>query len=188
MGECMIKMTIWVASLFLIQATYAENTLLHGEEIEEGVSYAYPFFYDGTDSFSYEDSSKIKSKTDASKKESSTSRRAKIGKAEFTVEVENTDFISQCLAERDRSREKNEPEEEKKTRKRRKSDFWDDDKSEKRRKSDEERKSRFWEDDVTDQKRKPGIWSNDKDEEEDKNHNPRVSASFKWSSDNRDCR
>lgn len=80
-------------------------------DIEEGTSYSYPFFYDDADSFSDEDVSKLESMTDSSKDASSSAWHGKIGNAKVTVDVENTDFLSQCQAKWESKHKKKETEE-----------------------------------------------------------------------------
>lgn len=86
------------------------------KDIEEGISYPYPFFYDSTDSFSVEDTAKHESKKDSSKNESPSARHAPLGKGTLTVDAENTDFLSQCEAKWDKIQEKNKPVKKKKSR------------------------------------------------------------------------
>ena len=123
----MIKKTELAVLLLLTQASFAEISPLHVGDIEEGVSYPYPFFYDDTDSFSDEDESELESKADESKK-SPTAQHARIGKAKITVDVENTDFLSQCQAEWERTQKKDEPKKSKSSNFRKDSDDEKDDK------------------------------------------------------------
>lgn len=82
----------------------------NAEDLEEGISYPYPFEYEEEDSFSDEDEGAAK---DDSKKKSSPAWQGYIGKVKVAVDVENTDFLSQCQAKWDSMREKDKPNEEK---------------------------------------------------------------------------
>jgi len=110
--------------LLLTQAVFAEVPPSHVENPEEGTSYSYPFFYDDTNSFSAEDTGKHESKKDSLKDKSASTWHGAIGKADVTIDVENTDFLSQCQAKWDSMQKKNKPE------KKRKSRFMDNDKDE----------------------------------------------------------
>jgi hypothetical protein len=114
--NCMMKRTQLAVLLLLTQTSFAEISPSHAEDLEEGTSYPYPFFYDDTDSFSDEDTSGLESKADTSKGESPTAWHGTVGKAKVTVDVENTDFLSQCQAKWDSMQKKNEPEKKKRSR------------------------------------------------------------------------
>jgi hypothetical protein len=116
MGDGMMKMTTLAMLLLLTQAVFAEIPPSRVEDPEEGISYPYPFFYDDTDSFSAEDAGEHESKNDSSKDESPSAWHGTIGKAKVTVDVENTDFLSQCQAKWDSMQKKNKPEKKKKSR------------------------------------------------------------------------
>jgi hypothetical protein len=111
-GEWRMKRTRLAMLLLLTQASFAAILPLHAEDLEEGISYPYPFVY--------EDESELESKADSSKDESPTAWHGTIGKAKVTVDVENTDYLSQCQAKWDSMQKKNKPE-------KRKSRFKDDD-------------------------------------------------------------
>ncbi len=100
--------------LLLAQVQFFAISLSYAEEPEENVVYPYPFVYD-TDDTVDEDKSDRESKPESSKKESKNAWHGKLGAAEVTIDVENTDFISQHQAERERIRKKNAPEKEKKS-------------------------------------------------------------------------
>ena len=102
--------------LLLTQSGFAATLPSHAENLEEGVSYPYPFFYDDTDSAIDEEASNPQSKADGSKDASPPAWQGKIGNAEVTVDVENTDFISQCQAEWESKRKKDAPKEKKESR------------------------------------------------------------------------
>jgi hypothetical protein len=112
----MIKLIKLTVLLLFMQMGFAEISTSHEEECEQTTSFAYPFFYDDTDSFSYEDTSEDKPKTDSAKNDSPTAQHAKIGKAKVTVDVENTDFLSQCQAKWEKMKKKKEPEKKKRSR------------------------------------------------------------------------
>jgi hypothetical protein len=120
-GEWRMKRTRLAMLLLLTQASFAAILPLHAEDPEEGISYPYPFVYDDADSFSDEDESELESKVDSSKDESPTAWHGTIGKAKVTVDVENTDYLSQCQAKWDSMQKENKPEKKKKSR------FKDDD-------------------------------------------------------------
>jgi hypothetical protein len=111
----MIKMTKLTILLLLTQISFMEISLLHAEDSQEESSYPYPLFYDGADSFSDEDTDRRKSKADSSKAESPSAWHGKVGNATVTIDVENTDFISQCQAEWERREKKNASEKKKRS-------------------------------------------------------------------------
>jgi hypothetical protein len=101
--------------LLLLQTSFAITPSSHAEDVEERTSYPYPLFYEDTDSFSDEDLSDLESKADSSKDESPSAWHGKIGTAKVTVDVENTDFLSQCKAEWEKRQKKNEPKKKKRS-------------------------------------------------------------------------
>ena len=115
MEDDMIKKTTLAILLLLTQAVFAEIPPSCVGDPEEGTSYLYPFFYDDTDSFSAEDADEHESKKDSSKDESPTAWHGTIGNAKVAVDVENTDFLSQCRAKWDNIKKKNKPEKKKKS-------------------------------------------------------------------------
>jgi hypothetical protein len=99
----------FIALLVLAQICFVEATSI--EEPEEGVTYAYPFTYDEetvTDDKSHQDSSKAKSK-----KDHPPAWQGKIGAADVTVDVLNTDFLSQYRAKWDKTQNKSKKKKEK---------------------------------------------------------------------------
>ncbi len=114
----MINIACLTTLMLLIAAIPSSGT----ENLEEGVSYPYPFFYDDTESYFDEDAGALESKADSSKAKSPPAWQGNIGKAEVTIDVENTDFLSQCQDKWDKMQKKNKPEEKKKER----SNHWDD--------------------------------------------------------------
>lgn len=111
----MVKMTKLTALLLLTQMSFTEISPLHAEDSQEESSYPYPLFYNEVDSFSEEDADRRESKTDSSKAESPNARHGKIGNATVTIDVENTDFISQCQAEWEKRQKKNASEKKKRS-------------------------------------------------------------------------
>jgi hypothetical protein len=112
----MVKMPALAVSLLLTQVVCSETLPSSAEEVEEGITYQYPFSYENTDSFFAEDVDKDESKKVPSKDESPSAWQGTLGKGKLTVDVENTDFVSQCQAKWDKIKEKNKPEEKKKPR------------------------------------------------------------------------
>jgi len=98
----LIKISVLLA---LAQMSFAETSDSHTEDLKENISCSYPFYYD-IDAISDED--EHGSKDDLLKGESPTAQHAKIGNAEVTVDVENTDFSSQCQAKWGEMRDKRE--------------------------------------------------------------------------------
>lgn len=101
-----------ILPLLFVQVHFASSPSCI-EEPEESVFYPYPFVYDSDDAVD-DDESDSKSKPKSSKKESKNAWHGKLGTAEMTIDVENTDFVSQYKAEWERIRKKNAPEKEKK--------------------------------------------------------------------------
>jgi hypothetical protein len=77
--------------LMVFFASYAGMSSLGADEIEEGVSYPYPFFNEDGDSIP---DKKILSKEEK-KEESKTARTAKVGRFTFSADVKNADKLSQ---------------------------------------------------------------------------------------------
>ncbi len=86
----------------------------YAEDLQEGVTYSYPFFYDDSDAF--EDEDEPKQAQSASKKKQASVYEGKMGNADVVIDVGNTDFPSQCHAEWEEiKRRKGVPKEEKKS-------------------------------------------------------------------------
>ncbi len=107
----MMRMTITTLLVLLTRTVLSETESSPTGEIEEGVSYAYPLFFDNEESSSNSDHVKPMEQTDPFKKEeaSSTVWEAKLGSGKLTVEAENTDELSQFKAQREKAREQNIP-------------------------------------------------------------------------------
>ncbi len=91
----------------LMQMSFAGISASCGEALEENVSYPYLFYHDAEE-VSDEEAEEHESKDDLKKNKSKTAQHAKIGKAEVMVDVENTDFKSQCQAQWEKRRNKGE--------------------------------------------------------------------------------
>jgi hypothetical protein len=105
----MIKMTALTVLLLLTQTSFAEISPSGAEDLEEGTSYPYPFFYDDTDSPPNEGGNAFKLKADALKDESPDAWHGKIGNAKITIAAENTDSLSQRQTEREDRRKRDKP-------------------------------------------------------------------------------
>jgi hypothetical protein len=99
------KLVLLPILLLSVQASFA----VCGEDPEEGVPYLYPFFYDDADEYTGEPASKA----DKPEEKSPTAWYGNMGRAKVIVDVENTDFLSQCQAEWDNIQKKNKPEKQK---------------------------------------------------------------------------
>jgi len=111
----MFTMTKLAALLLITQASFVGMTRLQAGDVEEEISCLNPLFYDDANSFAGEDNSEQASKIDSSKNTSQSPEcLGKIGNARVTVDVENTDFLSQCQAEWD-SIQKNNPKKKKRS-------------------------------------------------------------------------
>lgn len=103
-------MTITTLLVLLTRAIFSETQPLLADEIEEGVSYAYPLFFDNEESSSNSDHVKPMEQKDPFKKETpSNVWEGKLGSGKLTVEAENPDELSQFKAQREKVREKNIP-------------------------------------------------------------------------------
>lgn len=108
----MIKLPV----LLFMQTIFIGVSSLHVEdELEKGISYPYPFFNEDADSLSDEDTSKRGSKADSSRDESPNAWHGKVGKAKVTVDVENTDILSQWQAKWEAKHKKEEPKKKKRS-------------------------------------------------------------------------
>jgi hypothetical protein len=105
-----MRMAITTLLVLLTRTIFSETIPLLADEIEEGVSYAYPLFFDNAESSSTSDHVKPLPQKDPFKKEvSSTVWEGKLGNGKITVEAENTEELSQFKAQREKAREKNMP-------------------------------------------------------------------------------
>ncbi len=127
MEAAMQKMTALAALLLLARPVCSETLPSSVEDIEEGITYQYPFSYETTNSFFAEDVDKHEPKKDFSKDESPSAWHGTLGKGKLTVDVENTDFASQCQGKWGKMQGENKPEEKKKPRRK-------DDEDEKKKK------------------------------------------------------
>ena len=102
MGYVVMKITTSLVLLLSTQTSFAEIL----PPYEEGVTYAYPFFYEDP----IEDTADPASKEKTSKDKPPPAWSGNIGKAKVTVDVENPDFLSQCYERWESKRKKDKAE------------------------------------------------------------------------------
>lgn len=98
--------------LLLMQISFSVIPPVQAEDFEK--SLPYPTFYEYTDSM--DDESDLEKGIESPKDKPSAAWEGNIGKAKVTVDVENTDFLSQCQAKWEGIKKKNEPKKEKRSR------------------------------------------------------------------------
>jgi hypothetical protein len=101
-------------SLILFLASCAGMSSMQAEEIEEGVSYPYPFFNEDAESISSIENLPKKEK----KEESKTARTAQVGRVKFSADVQNADYLSQCQSDWEKMQKEKNPKREKSSRSR----------------------------------------------------------------------
>jgi hypothetical protein len=107
-----MRKTKWMAVLLLTRLCVADSTS-QDEELVPGVSYAYPYFYDETEQSVDETKKKAKDL-------SPTAQQVKVGNLKVTVDVENSDLLTEFGAEKEEWGKKSQ------SKKKEKRSYWDE--------------------------------------------------------------